>query len=289
MEKRKPVRVFDLEGSYAGGGGTYFAAGLYKVMKSLYVKYDFNGKGKENVCLCQDLQPLNAAREDAGDSKTQYWPIGLSSEVDIVNKGKEIVLTGERETIWKLSDFYVYMDQLKKAGYDVDGLIDDNDITALTGLVAEFGMVPDPKDKLDDRRTLSEEEKKKAEEKKKFGPKTIIVVTAIPASKGGKPESKKSDSKKKGADDDSGSKGSSDYSTAITEFLAKSVLNDKAKEDGVERLQVRVKLNNWVNKEYSDVDDAKAVKEIYNDAAKMKSITAAMEWALDGDKYIFAG
>lgn len=282
MAKRESIKVFDLENSYGGGGGgSYFVPGLYRVESSLYVMYDFNGHAKvPAACLRQELQPLNSARENAGEVKTQYWPAG--NDVEIRNKGKEIALTenSQQETLWRLSDLCVYLDCLKKAEFDVDALIDDNDITALTGLVAEFGMIKDPKEDLPLRPGAPAPDPKK----KNFGPKQIVVVTSVPAAPASKGKAKPG-SKKEAPKEQAEAK---DFAGAMREYLKSTVLKDK-EEEGISVMQARVKLRNWVPKEFPDGDDAKAVMEIYKDEKQLSAVLKPLGWIIDGEDLAYGG
>src|ERR1017187_2664791 len=116
------LKIFSRD-SYAGGG-TYFNNGTYRIDEARFVKFDFNGTapGKDGggiATLCCELQPLDKDGGEAGEVSVQHWSVG-GDDVEILDKGKSIQLTGTYSTIWKLSDLAVFIDYLGKAGFDLD-------------------------------------------------------------------------------------------------------------------------------------------------------------------------
>lgn len=287
------LKLFSKE-SFAGGG-EFFKDGLYKVEKSLFVMYDFNGKvkGKDGdglICLALKLQPVDKDHKDSGDAVMQYWSIG-TEDATIENKGKGIALTGDYTTLWKLSDYSVFVEYWAKNGGDQDALEDENDISVLAGNVFEFGKVDSP-------RTSRAKDDDKDDDKKdaKKGPNKIVIVTdAVPkgggksssSSKSDKDKDTKSDKKEdaKKSDKDSKKSGSSDSEECeeiIKEYLAKKVFVKK-NEEGIEMLPARMGLNAFVQKEKKgDTDLVKAVSKTWSDDL-VQNCAESVGWELDGD------
>lgn len=273
------LKLFNRD-SFAGGG-TFFNNGPYRLEEALFVKYDFNGKapGKDGnglTCLSAKLQPLDKDGVDAGEQVVQYWSVG--DDAEIVDKGKSIELKGEYPTVWKLSDFAIFVDHLGKAGFDLDAMEDENDISVLNGLVGEWGKIPSPR---------NQSNKKKDEdggEDKKKGPQEVVVVISVQDTtkkKGGKAAGKPAPAagkSKPAAKDDA-----VDLEEVLTGFLVKDILTDKNAK-GIDKLQVRMKLMTHAQKVLSmDAEAAKALAKLYNNQDTLGAILESAGWTMDAN------
>jgi len=265
------VKIFNPESF--GGGGTFFTDGLYRIDEARFVKFDFRGSapGKDGngiVCLCCKLQPLDKDGGDVGEVVVQYW--GVGDDASIESTGHSISLTGDRSTIWTLSDYGVFVEHLGKAKFDLDAMAEENDIGVLDGMVAEFGKVPDPKTGRDNKDADNDNKKKR-----KY-PKQIPVVTSIPGGKktGGKAAASKPAGKKQESGDDA-------VEEMLQKYLVEKVLVSK-NTDGIDKLQARMGLNKFIQANGGDQELQQAVGKMFGDAAKLKAILESVGWELSG-------
>lgn len=277
---KKLIRVF-AQDTYSGGG-TFFNDGLYRIEKSQFVKYDFNGsaKGKDGdglVCLALSLQPVDKDGKDAGEPAVQYWSVG--DEFSIEDKGKSIQSTGQYETIWKLCDFAVFVEHLGKAGFDRDAMEDENDISVLAGQIMEFGKVPSP-------RTQQTPKDDDEGGKKKNFPKQVVVVTDANPLKG--KETGKVKGKAAAAAVGGKSKGSDDHEDILQAYLAEKVLVEKNEADGVDKLSARMGIRKYVEGKGGDADTVKAVSALFNDDKVLKAILQSADWTINGNSIVKA-
>ena len=265
------VKIFNPESF--GGGGTFFTDGLYRIDEARFVKFDFRGSapGKDGdgiVCLCCKLQPLDKDGGDVGDVAVQYWSVG--DDFSIESKGHSVAATGDRDTIWKLSDYGVFIEHLGKAKFDLDAMAEENDIGVLDGMVAEFGKVPDPKTGRDNKDADNDNKKKRS------FPKQIVVVTSVPGGKntGGKAAASKPAGKKQESGDDA-------VEEMLQKYLVEKVLVSK-NTDGIDKLQARMGLNKFIQANGGDQELQQAVGKMFGDAAKLKAILESAGWELSG-------
>src|SRR5216684_988284 len=185
--KRDPIDVFNIEESY--GGGQVFADGLYRIETSRFGFFDFLKPGNEALCMIQVLQSLDAKGNDQGDAIVQYWPVGDKDRDGTVTVEPCTPVKGEKglyaqirlteanthDKLFQFSDFAIYMQHLKKAGYDMDAA--GNDITSLDGTVTELGRTIKPEKK---RSAIAIAEEGDDPNTRPKGPREVIVVTSIP-------------------------------------------------------------------------------------------------------------
>lgn len=265
---KRIVNVFSQD-SFSGGG-TFFNDGLYRVEKSRFVKHNYGKEGgAEYTVLMQELQPVDKDGKDSGEAKVQYWSVGDGFEPN--DKGKNLEATGDRDTIWNLSDFGVFHTQLGKAGLDMDKFEEDNDISALEGEVMQYGKVPSPR-----TQTAKADDEDKPSKKNNLPRQIVVVTDAHPLS-----TKNTGGTKTKAAAASAGSKStkSDENVETLQSYLTEKVLIAK-NEDGIELLQARMGLKKYVG---DDQDKVKAVSALMKDEKVLKSILASEGWTLDGD------
>lgn len=271
------LRIFNPE-SY-GGGGSYFTDGTYRIDEARFVKFDFQGQmgGKDGsgiACLCLKMQQLDKDGSDVGEQVVQYW--GTGDDVVVKNKGHEIDLEGQYQTLWALCDFALFVEYLGKAGFDRDALAEENDIAMLDGQVMEFGKIPHPRNKPGD-------EGKDGKDGKKKGPKQLIVVTAIPDAKPAAAGKKGAAPAKKGAAAPAAKK-NADVEDMLGKYLAEAVLVTKNEAKGLEKIQARMGISRFVQANGGDADLVKSVTTAFNDPTVLDPILESAGWVTKGTK-----
>lgn len=272
------VRIFSPE-TYAGGGGSLFNSGLYRLDENRFVKYDFNGKfpgknGDGTTCLCVKYQPVDKDGKDAGEVNVQYY--GVGEDIVIENKGKAISMAegSQFDTIWPKCDFAVFIDHLGKAKFDRDAYEEENDISVLDGTVAECGMITHPYKSP----TISKKNGKEY-------PAQLPVVIQVQSGNG---SSRSAGSKATGSKAASAPAGkfkvlALDPDELLQEYLVSNVLIEKNEKKGVDKLQARMGLNKFVQSKGGDADTVKAVSAQFNKTDDVLiPLLESANWTLEG-------
>jgi hypothetical protein len=300
QQQRAPIDIFDTEASY-GGGGTYFADGLYRIESSRFGYFDFKKPGNEALCLILAVQPLDAKGADEGELQVQYWPIGDTDKQGTRTVEPCTPVKGEKglyaqirlteanthDKLFAFSDFAIFMQHLKKAEYDMDAA--GNDITALDGLVAEFGKVVKAAKKQSAVAIAEEGDKGGAPAQ----PKEVIVITSIPRvpAKGqakGTPlaANKVIDVKAEKVPDKPAGKGKAkelDPEQIVADYLVENALTEENEADGTPFLIHRMALSKYVSKDLAlPAEAVRAVMAIFNDEAQLGAILTAAGWERAG-------
>lgn len=283
------VNVFDLEASYAGGG-SFFSKGRYKFESVYYCEFDFNGKakpGEEAPALCIELQGLDADGDAVGESKPQFWPI-RGEGVELANpiKGQKgsyasLKLTGKFDTLMKGGEFYVFMENLRKAEFDMDS--NDNDITVLNGLDCNMDTIPDPYDSGKAKET--DTTKDGGKKKKDYGPRQIPVVVEITDAKpAGKKKAGKADAEEKPAAGKGKDKKSKDLDAngLLLKYIEDEMDGAKEKEETTRPL-MRMELGKWITGTMDlDAEKAREVQALVNDDDELAAALKSFGWKLKG-------
>jgi len=278
------LKIFSPE-TFSGGTGGLFSPGAYVIKDAKFVKFDFAGKvpgkgGDGLVCLCCKIQGLDKDGNEVGEELTQYYSVG--DDFDIVDKGKSIEATGQYETIWKLSDYAIFVEMAGKAGFDRDKFDDENDITVLEGVVADWARIASPREGT--RKVKGEDGKVKEY------PNEITVMTKVHQAPDKKGTAKGKDkpaatSKANGSAAAAATNGSAqDPEEVVQAFLAKKVLLDK-NAGGIDKLQARMNLNSYVQKELGgDADMVQKVAKCFN--SKLEDFLTSAGWGLKGQDIV---
>src|SRR6266851_1565988 len=300
--KRDPIDVFNIEESY--GGGQIFADGVYRIETSRFGFFDFLKPGNEALCLIQTMQSLDARGNDQGEPIVQYWPVGDKDRDGTVTVEPCTPVKGEKglyaqirlteanthDRLFQFSDFAIYMQHLKKAGYDMDAA--GNDVTNLDGLVAEFGRTVKPEKK---RSAIAIAEEGDDPNAKPKGPREVIVVTSIPkAPAKGKPLAAKDSLTSKVIDvkatqvtvsgkTNSKPKKQDDPETIVVNYLVENALTEDNEAEGTPFLIHRMALSKYASKDLAlPAETVREVMAIYNDEAQLGAILTAAGWEKDG-------
>lgn len=281
------VNVFDLEGSYAGGG-EFFKDGRYGVVESFYAMFDFMGKakkGEEATALCLELQPKDEDGEDVGKPVIQWWPI-RGDGVELANpiKGKKgafasLILTGDYDTLMRGGEFYVFMDHLRKAEFDMDSY--DNDITVFEGQDWLMGKTPDTYEKAG-----GDDKKKKA--------RMIVVVTDANAGGAKKSRSAKGSGGSPSPKNDAGSKKASkskvkpedmDAEQLLSKYIEDELAGAKNPEETTRPI-LRMDIGKWITGPLDlAAEQARAVQKLVNDDNALTAALKQFGWTME-DKTI---
>src|SRR5216684_8628815 len=274
--KRDPIDVFNIEESY--GGGQVFADGLYRIETSRFGFFDFLKPGNEALCMIQVLQSLDAKGNDQGDAIVQYWPVGDKDRDGTVTVEPCTPVKGEKglyaqirlteanthDKLFQFSDFAIYMQHLKKAGYDMDAA--GNDITSLDGTVTELGRTIKPEKK---RSAIAIAEEGDDPNTRPKGPREVIDVKATPATASGKTNGK--------------AKKPDDPETIVANYLVENALTEDNEADGTPFLIHRMALSKYASKDLAlPAETVREVMAIYNDDAQLGAILTAAGWEKDG-------
>lgn len=281
MAKPNYVNLFDLEGSYAGGG-EFFKAGRYVVDQggSYFTMFDFFGKakkGEEAPALCLELKPVDEDGKE-GEAKPQFFPI-RGDGVSLVNpiKGQKgafasLEMTGSYDTLMRGGEFYTFMESLRKAEYDMDQHDGDGDITVLDGLDAVFGLTPDTYER-------AEKDGKKPKQR------MLVVVTELTVEKGkGKARGGSGKDKEAAGKSKNKSKGKDPSDMTPEEILLK-YLEDVvvAEAESTTRPMLRMNIGTWITGELElDAKMVRAVAEVVNDDDKLSAAVESFGWILKG-------
>jgi len=288
MAKREPVpiRIFNMNESY-GGGGTFFNDGTYRITKARFVMFNFNKEGGDEACCLQlTLQPLDGSGRDNGEPVVQHWPLEKRGDgnYEPINKGLCVGSIGEYPTIWKLSDFAIFMQHLQKAEFDMDKYEEDGEINVLEGLVAEFGKYTKPSGPNAPVAVDDEGKPKRAAQ-----PYQVVVITHIPKAGKGMGAAKAKEvaaGKTNGkAAAEPATNGSFDAEGKLAEYLAANVFTDDYADKGIKVMQARMGITKWMSKQDADVEDTKKVLAVFNDKKQMGPILEAAGWLQDGDTF----
>lgn len=271
-----------------GGGGGLINAGYYRVVQSHFMFSKLGEKAtREALVLFQKLQPVDKDGEDAGDEIERRWTTNETLQngdvvLEPINpiKGRKGCYSGltytdknTHQRIYKLSEFGVLLEHMKKNTIDMDEI--GNDWTAMEDKIYEYGLYTWPeRTKSPVEKAEDDEDDEKGAGKKKFnGPKqTIIIVSEFDG------KAKKSTKKKKEDDDDdedekpAKTKGKSskknDEPETAEEFLAKyleeEVCTSENEDDGAGHPDHKLSIPKWLNKQGCDDKMKKAVMGIYN-------------------------
>lgn len=296
MAKNDLLNLFDLEGSYAGGG-EFFKDGRYKIERAYFSMFDFNGKaksGEECPALTLELQPKDDNGKDAGVMVPQFWPI-RGDGIELANpikghKGEfaSLKLTGQYDTLLKSGEFFMFMESLRVAGYAMDDY--DNDITCLDDLDAIYGKKADPYD-VQKRKEAADSGEKKKDAKKDYGPRMIVIVAELVKEKssgkgGGKGGSSAAEPEAKGGKGGKSGKFDAASATAqelLLKFIETEMDGAKDGKEATTRPMMRMDIGKWITGEMDlDAEKGREVQGLVNDDDELSAALKSFGWKLDG-------
>ncbi len=275
------LKIFSPETYSGGGGNSIFSPGTYTVKEARFVKYDFSGKfvgkgGDGIVCLCCKIQQLDKDGSEVGEVLTQYY--GVGDDFEITDKGKSIEATGDYGTIWKLCDFGIFIEAAGKAGFDRDKFEDENDISALEGVTADWARVKSPRE---GTRKVTAKDGTIKEYPNEI---TLMVKVHADAKKATAKGKDKPAAKVNGAAVAAANGSAQDPEEIVQAFLAKKILTDK-NAGGIDKLQARMNLNSYVQKELGgDAELVQKVAKCFN--SKLEDFLQGAGWGLKGQDIV---
>lgn len=253
-------------------GGAGLQDGPYLFKSCTTEMFDYGGKFAATPSLKIEAVPVildgkGGFKED-GEAQDQYYSAGSAEHVGINKAGTGFVALGEKETMSKSSNFFIFLDNVVNAGFPEDDF--ENDVSAFDGVIAIITNIAAPK------RTGLKSNIAGGADNKPEREKTIPVpsdIVKLPGDKKCRIGTKAAAPKgKKDADEDNNEGGDDDAEAVLINFLTKELDG----ETKVARSQTRVNMFKAMNDAKIDQGVRDEAIKLFKDDKKLANVLAGI-------------